>query len=285
MASVILSGLFLGSLYALIASGLTLIWGTLRMFNFAHGTFMMIGAYVTWTLAVNDAHLPLVLAALVALVATFVVGGILELAIVAPFLRRPDAVLLVMITTLAASLALENGAQALWGPQMAVLPAMVHGAVRVFGVSTPWQNILLIMLAPMVLLATDQYLRHSRFGLAVRAVEQNREGSLLVGVDVRRVYVVTFGIGAALAALAGVVFGAIPFMSPNMGDGPLIKAFVVVVLAGLGNIGGTLASAYVVGLLEAVLTYFAGLYWAPALIFLFMALVLVVRPQGLFGEA
>lgn len=285
MASVILSGLFLGSLYALIASGLTLIWGTLRMFNFAHGTFMMVGAYVAWTLSVNSAHLPLLVGAVIALAATFVVGMVLELAIVAPFLRRPDAVLVVMITTLAASLALESGGQAIWGPQLAVLPSLASGSVTLFGVSTPWQNVLLMLLAPAVLLGIEQYFRRSRFGLAVRAVEQNREGATLVGVDVRRVYMVAFGLGAALAALAGVVFGAIPFMSPTMGDDPLIKAFVVVVLAGLGNIGGTLASAYVVGLLEAFLTYAVGLYWAPALIFVFMALVLVVRPQGLFGEA
>ena len=285
LQTIILSGLVLGSLYALMSTGLSLIWGTVRMFNFAHGSLVMLGAYVAWSIG-NDRGLGLGkwAGALLGCAALFGVGMLAERLLVRSFIDKRNAVIMVLITTLAASSFIDNSALIIWGARMKRLATMWPGKIPMLGGVIQGNDLLAIILAPVMLILLWLFLKWTRMGMAIRGVEQNLDFSRLVGVNVSSIYRITFGLGAAMAAVAGVLLGVKNFMSPDMGGDTLLKAFVVVVLGGLGNIPGTIGAAYIVGLLEAASMHFVGMYWSGAVLFVVMILVLLVRPTGIFGE-
>lgn len=283
-AAILVSGLVSGSLYALMASGLSLVWGTLRMFNFAHGTLLMLGAYAAWY--VSDPRglgLGLHLGIPAALVLLGLLGIVLYVILVRPFITRPGADLVVIITTLAGAAFLQNGAQEVFGPRYKQLDRVLEGQVRFLNTAVGLQETLIIVATPAVLLTLAFLLKRTKLGLAIRAVEQNHDSALLVGVNVGRVYPLVFAVSAALAALAGVMLGGLFFITPAMGSDPLLRAFIVVVFGGLGSLPGTVVGAYVIGIIEAVAVFFVGLYWAPVVLFVVLILVMILRPTGLMG--
>jgi branched-chain amino acid transport system permease protein len=284
LAAIIVSGLVSGSLYALMASGLSLVWGTLRMFNFAHGTLLMLGAYATWY--VSDARgldLGLRLGIPVALLLLAGLGIVLYWILVRPFIARPGADLVVIITTLAGATFLQNGAQEVFGPRYKQLDRVVKGQIEFLNTAVGLQEMIIIILTPAVLLALALLLKRTKLGLAIRAVEQNHDSALLAGVDVGRVYPLVFAVSAVLAALAGVMLGGLFFITPVMGNEPLLRAFIVVVFGGLGSLPGTIVGAYVIGIIEAIAVFVVGLYWAPVVLFVVLILVMILRPTGLMG--
>jgi branched-chain amino acid transport system permease protein len=284
LAAILVSGMVSGSLYALMASGLSLVWGTLRMFNFAHGTLVMLGAYAAWY--VSDSRgldLGLIVGIPAALVLLALLGVVLYWILVRPFITRPGADLVVIITTLAGATFLQNGAQEIFGPRYKQLDRVLKGQVELINTAVGLQELLIIVATPTVLLALAYFLRRTKLGLAVRAVEQNHDSALLVGVNVGRVYPLVFAVSAALAALAGIMLGGLFFITPVMGSDPLLRAFIVVVFGGLGSLPGTVVGAYVIGLIEAIAVFFVGLYWAPVVLFIVLILVMILRPTGLMG--
>jgi branched-chain amino acid transport system permease protein len=142
---------------------------------------------------------------------------------------------------------------------------------------------IIVVVAPLVLVGLWIVLKHFRIGAAIRAVGQNREAALLIGLSVERLYMIAFAASAILAAMVGILLGAMRPMTPTMGAEPLVKALIVAIFGGLGSIGGTIGGAYVIGLIEAISTYWVGLYWTPAVLFAVMIAVLLWRPSGLFG--
>ena len=290
LSVVLVSGIVLGSLYALMSSGLSLVWGTLKVFNFAHGALIMSGAYFAWSL--SQLALPEPIAGLTVpivvvggVVATALVGIILERLLLRPLLGRDNAVLMVSITTVAGSMFLVNAAQLIWGPRVKQLPKLATGTVDMLGTVIGVQDLLIIVIAPAILLAVAAVLKWTRLGSAVRAVEENRDLARLVGIRPERVYTLTMAISAGLGGVAGILLGSILVITPTMGADPLLRAFVVVVLGGLGSLPGTVLGAYVVGLLEAASVAFIGLYWAPVVLFVVLIVVLAWRPTGLLGRA
>jgi branched-chain amino acid transport system permease protein len=279
-AAIVVSGVVLGSLYALIAGGLSIIWSTLRVFNFAHGALLTLGAYVAWSAA---KHLGWGALAIVVptLAAMCVVGYAFERLFVRPFIRRPQGDLLVMVTTLAGAAIIVGIVQLIWGATPGQLPTVSTHSWRFLGTSIGANQLTAVILAPACLGGLALALRYTRVGLAIRAVEQNRDLARLVGIKPETVYVATILIAVSLATVAGILFGGIQFLTPAMGDDPLLKAFVVCVFGGLASLGGTVAGAYVVGMVEALATYYAGLFWTPVIIFSVMVVVMLVRPEGL----
>lgn len=281
---ILLSALFQGSLYAMMAVGLALIWTTLGVFNFCHGVFMTLGAYMAWQFVDADAwRLPLALALPLALLAVAAIGFLLQASVVRPFVGRSDIVLVAVISTLAASSMLENGTLLVWGPRPKSLPPLVPGSFTAAGVGVSYHEIAIIVITPIILGALWLFLNKLRLGLALRAVAQNEDACHLAGMNVTALYALAFCISAALAGLAGVFFGGFKFMAPTMGAEPLSKALVVVIFGGVANITGPILAAYIIGLFEAVSTYFIGFYWTPTLLFLVLITVLMVRPEGLFA--
>jgi branched-chain amino acid transport system permease protein len=283
--TILLSGLLLGALYALISTGLSMVWSTLRMFNFAYGSLVTLGAYIAWTaIEPTQFGIPIGIGIAIAVVMLFGIGMLLERILISPFAKRPDASLIVMITTLAGSIFIENGIQIIWGPRMKQLPTLVTGKIQILGTSISTTEFIMLLGAPTILILLTLLLKYTKIGLAIRGVEQNRDLALLTGVNVSRIYSITFGISAGLAAAAGIMLGSTRIISPTMGSTPLIKGFIVVILGGLGSMGGTMIGAFVIGMIEAISTSFLGLYWTPAVLFGVMILTLIVKPTGLFGE-
>ncbi len=279
------SGLVLSSLYVLIAAGLAIVWNTLGIFNFSHGAIMVIGAYIAWTVsdpaALGWGLWPGVFAAVVA---SAVLGLVINRLLILPFLGQPNLVLIAVMTTLSGAFFLENSALLIWGPRIKQLEKLVAGNVSVGGTAISGHEAAIIVLAPLLMLGLWAFLRFTWTGSAIRAVAQNREFAELSGIRSRAMYAAAFAIAAGLAGFAGVMLGAIRFITPGLGGEPLVKAMIVVILGGLGSIPGTVIGAYVVGFGEAASTYFLGAYWTQAVLFLGFIIILVIRPNGLMGR-
>nr|WP_280819004.1 branched-chain amino acid ABC transporter permease [Tianweitania sediminis] len=280
-----LGGVVLGALYALMATGLALVWTTLGIFNFAHGTFIALGAYIAWQIASTDAFgAGFVVGSLVSVIGMFLIGTAVYYLLIKPFERSPDIVVKSVITTLAGATILENLINIAWGPRNKQLGAVLTGDIQIIGLVISRNEAAAVAVSLLILAALGIFLQRAPLGRAMRAVAQNREAAQLMGIDVVRLYAVAFGLSAALAAIAGILIGSIRFMNPLMGSDPLMKALIVVIFGGIARFTGPIYAAFIVGLLEAFMTYAVGLYWSPTVLFVIMIVVLVAKPEGLFGK-
>lgn len=284
LLTALVSGIVLGSLYALMASGLSLIWTTLGVFNFAHGALMMIGAFVAWTVS-EGMGLGLWAGLLAGVGGTAILGVLIEYLLVRPFYGRPNMLLITVMTTLAAMIILEKSAQIIWGARLKQLPRLVDGDVSIFGAVVSAHEALIVGIAPLILVALWVFTAKTATGRSLRAVGQNQDAAALLGINVPLTFGLAFALGAALAGLTGVLLGGIRFITPTLGAEPLVKAMIVVIFGGLGSLGATVGAAFVIGLAEAFLVLALGLYWTPFVLFLGLIIVLIFRPNGLFGRA
>lgn len=285
MDAIIVAGLVSGSIYALVASGLSLVWGALGVFNFAHGVLLMMGAFIAWWVSA-PAGLGLGLAAgvIASILFMLAAGSALYALLVRPWIGTPSAELSVIMTTIAGAMLVENVALYLFGARLKALDQIITGTVTIAGTAMQAQNLLVIVLAPVLLGAFALFLKLSKHGLAIRAIAQNRDAALLLGIKVERMYFTTFAISAVLAGIAGIMIGGLFSISPSMGTDPLLRAFLVVVLGGLGSLPGTILAAYLIGLIEAASSYYIGIYWTPVVLFAVLIAILLVRPNGLMGR-
>jgi branched-chain amino acid transport system permease protein len=282
LGQAVVSGLLIGGVYALVALGLTLIFGVMRIINFAHGTIMMLAMYATfflYTVAGVDPYLSVLLVG----PAFFLVGVAIERGVIEPNLGAPESNQLLL--TLGIALFLENGALALFSPDYRSI--RVPWAARSFLLGDAVVNLpRLIAFGCSVALAVGLwlFLKHTDTGKAIRAAAEEREGALLVGIHIRRLYAVAFGIGSAVVAVAGCLVTPFLYVAPDVGDVFNILAFVIVVLGGMGSFVGALLGGLLVGVVEslgaAVLP--GSLKQLP--IFVLFVLVLLFRPTGLFAK-
>ncbi|MCR9136614.1 MAG: branched-chain amino acid ABC transporter permease [Alphaproteobacteria bacterium] len=282
LLAALVSGLVLGSLYALMASGLSVVWTTLGVFNFAHGALMMVGAFVAWTVS-EAAGLGLLTGIAAGTLVAALLGVLIERLLVRPFYGHRSMLLITVMTTLAAMIILEKGAQIIWGARLKQLPRLIDGEVSILGATISAHEAVLVGLAPLILFAIWRFTLKTRTGRSLRAVGQNQNSAALIGIDVPVAFAIAFGLSAALAGLTGALLGSIRFITPVMGAEPLVKAMIVVIFGGLGSLGATAGAAYLIGLIEALLIVWLGLYWTPFVLFLMMIIVLVFRPNGIFG--
>ncbi|MDX8533233.1 branched-chain amino acid ABC transporter permease [Mesorhizobium sp. VK25A] len=283
LLATLVSGLVLGSLYALMASGLSLVWTTLGVFNFAHGALMMVGAFIAWTVSEAVGAGP-VAGVVAGTLGAGLIGIGIERLVIRPFYASRNMLLVTAMTTLAVTIILERGAQMIWGPRLKQLPPLVNGEIRLFGNAISAHEALLLVAAPVILIALWRFTVSSKIGRSLRAVGQNQDSAALIGVDVPTAFALAFAISAALAGLTGALLGSIRFITPAMGTEPLTKAMIVVIFGGLGSLGSTAGAAYLIGFIEAFLVLWVGLYWTPFALFLLMILVLLLRPNGIFGK-
>jgi branched-chain amino acid transport system permease protein len=280
LLSIVVSAVVLGSLYSLLASGLSLIWSTLGVFNYAHGALLLVGAYSIWTLSAK-AGLPVIVAFVIAIPLLALVGIIVEFVAVRPFISRANGTLLVMVSTLAIANAVGGGAQLIWGPQNLQIKPLTTRSYIVGHVAVAGTTIISLVLALVLVIGLIALLARTEWGAAVRAVAQNRDMAMLVGVRPARVYAMVFGIASVLACAAALVYGTNSTITPAKGFEPLLTAFVVLVFGGSATLWGTLVGAFAIGLLDAATTYWLGLQWSPVAVFLLLVIVMLVRPQGL----
>ncbi|HEY3247124.1 MAG TPA: branched-chain amino acid ABC transporter permease [bacterium] len=278
----VIFGVLRSGLYALAAVGLALSVGVIGIVNFAHGEFLMLGAYLGYWLYVSYGIDPL-LAIPAGAVTMFAVGGVVYRTAIQRVLRAPE--LNQMLLTFGISIFLQNLAVILWGgdPRTAAIGYKARAiALGPFTVGFP--QLLVFVLAMGLTLGLYAVLGSSRIGKAMRAVAQNRLGAGLVGIDVDRIYLLAFGLSVALAGTAGMMVTLQLSVSPYIGLLYTLKAFAIIVIAGLGNINGVIYASLVLGLSEAFVEFYvpSGGGWAEGVFFLLILLVLLIRPRGLF---
>ena len=284
-----ITGLGLGAMYFLIASGLSLIYGLMGVLNFAHGAFLTVGAYGTWWSAdkldgtIDALGLRFLVGAVIGLATGAVVAALVELALIRPLYRRHIEQVLV---TVGLSLALVALVQSIWGPTERPFeaPGWLYDTTTILDARIPNNSFLELGVAVLVLLGLLAFLRYTRYGLIIRAGVENRAMVTALGIDVKKAFTLVFALGGVAAAVAGVLsgvhFGA---LDPHQGTALLIFAFIVVVIGGLGSILGSAAAAVIVGLLQQWVNYYSPGVGDLSVVLL-LALVLLVRPSGLAGK-
>lgn len=278
----VLNGVILGSMYAMIACGLTLIWGTMRMLNFAHGEMYMAGGYFFFV-ASSITGMPLVVAALLAIILTFALGILLERSVIHPLLKTENWEFSTIVVTLGLSVILQNGALLIWRERVRQVPYFIDGVTNVAGVRISNQRLLIFAVAVVTVGLMWALLKKSRFGLALRATSLDRDAATLYGINVNRIYSLTFGMAAALAALASVFLSSINSVNPWMGAPVMLKGFAVVVLGGLGSFQGAIIGGLLIGTIETLGVLFWSSQWREVISFSILIGVLWLRPWGLFG--
>lgn len=275
---VLVNGVVLGAFFSLMAVGLTLIFGVLRVINFTHGVMFMLGAYTTWWAVDNG--VPYLVAVLLAALAVGAFGAVLELLI----LRRFRGLLIEgAVVAIALAILIQNLANHVVPLSPQTVSSPFTGALEVEGVVLSWNRAFLFAIACVLIAALAVFVRSTRLGRSMRAMQQNPYAAGLQGIRPDVVAPLTFAIGAGLAGLAGGLISPVQQLLPGMGDGPLLTSFVVVVLGGLGSVSGTLVAAMMIGLTESAATTYWSAPAAVAVSFLLAIAVLVVRPRGLFG--
>jgi len=287
VVAIIVNGLVYGSIYGLVAIGMTLIYGTLRILDMSQGSMVMIGGYAGWWALSTHGFNPLV-ALLVAFVLTFVAGTLTELVSVQPLIGRAksgDFEMVTFITTFAVGIVLANLALQHFGALQQNVPPIVGGVLHVYrGVSITYHELTMAVISVLLMAGLGLVLARTRWGLAIRAVAQDLDASRSLGVPVTRLYPITMGFASALAGVGGVFLGALYFASPTAGDLPLLEALIVVVLGGLGSLSGTLYAAYLVGLMQAFCEVKIGTTWTFPILYAAIVVILVFRPYGLKGS-
>jgi branched-chain amino acid transport system permease protein len=285
-----ITGLGLGAMYFLIASGLSLIYGLMGVLNFAHGAFITVGAYASWRMqgelsGVDPFVLRFLLASLCGLAFGAVVAAAVELVLIRPLYQRHIEQVLV---TVGLGLAVTALTEAIWTPtqQLYLAPHWLVHTTTVFGARIPNDRWVEIAAAVVVLVGLLAFLRFTRYGLIVRAGVENRSMVTALGIDVRRAFTLVFTIGGVAAALAGVLSGVyFGSVDPLQGTRLLIFAFIVVVIGGLGSLGGSAVAAVTVGLLQQYVNFYASAGVGDLSVMLLLAAVLLARPSGLAGLA
>jgi branched-chain amino acid transport system permease protein len=281
LAQVIANGILTGGLYALISVGLTLIFGVMRVINFAHGETLMLGSYLTYflfTLYGIDPFLSLPLAVF----ALFTLGVAIQRFFINPVINAPH--LNQILLTFGLVLIIQNLALILWSGNYISMTTRYSGiSLRLGPISIGLTRLLGFVIALTLTFLLTLALKKTEWGKSVRAVSQDHEAAMLMGVNVNRVNMLAFGVGTAMGGAAGVVTSMIMYVFPLIGMAFVLKAFAIVVLGGFGSIGGAVVGSLILGLTESLVTNYVpgGSGWAEGISFTVMILILVVRPKGL----
>jgi branched-chain amino acid transport system permease protein len=283
LQDILVTGLVNGGVYALLAIGFSLIFGVARIVNIAHTAFYMLAAYCFYALLVKGG-LGFVPAALISVIGVTVLAVVCYRLVIEPVREHEAAVL---IATIALALIFQELMLYAFGGHYLGIPSTLEGGVRFFGVSVPYQRMLILVVAAAMLALVWFVLYRTRVGLAIRATANDLEVANLMGMNVHRVAMVTVALSVSLAAVAGVVVAPVFVVDPFMWLAPLVTMLAIVVLGGLGSMKGSLIGALAIGYIEAITVFAlpAGAYLKGAVALGIMVAVLLVRPEGLFGIA
>ncbi|MFZ0931993.1 MAG: branched-chain amino acid ABC transporter permease [Syntrophobacteraceae bacterium] len=277
----VFNGVMIGSTYAIVALGLTLVFGILNIPNFAHGHLYMLGAYICFFL-MNQYGFGYWISLVFSVAIMAMIGMVVERLVYRPLQDRPH--MNSFISAIGALVILENGVIAIWGPQGHRIPNPYPGIVDLLGITMSNQRLIVIVSAIALIIMLQIFIKKTTAGMTIEAVAQNREGATLVGINVNRVSSVTFAISTATAAAAACLVAPIFMISPTMGAFLGMKAFVIVILGGLGSIPGAIMGGYILGLLEALGGGYLSAAYKDVYAFGALILILAIRPTGLFGR-
>ena len=278
----LISGISLGSVYAIIALGYTMVYGIAKMLNFAHGDVIMVGGYVSFC-AMYYLGLPGWLATILAMVVCTVLGVVIEGLAYKPL--REAGSLAVLITAIGVSYFLQNAAQLIWTAAPKVYTPVVTGNLNVGGLSIPYVSLLTIAACVIIMVGLTIFTSKSKMGKAMRACSEDKGAAQLMGINVNRTISMTFAIGSALAAIAGVLLcSSYTSLMPTTGSMPGIKAFTAAVFGGIGSIPGAFLGGILLGIIESMAKAYISMNLANSIVFAVLIVILLVRPAGLLGK-
>ena len=280
MIQILVYGAVISAIYALLAVGFTLIFGVARILNLAHGSFYALGAYAVYTLTAN-AHLPLWLAAIAAVLLVAAFGIVVERVLVRPLRKSMLAVLLI---TLAVALMVEQVLLLVFGSEARNVPSIVDVTYHFRGVDISGQRLLALAGAIVILVGLWLFLQFTRIGSAILAVSQDAEAAQYMGIPSDRIYSIVMGLSAGIAAAAGVLVAPFQTVIPSMGLLPLVKAFAIVVVGGLGSLPGSIVGALLLGYVETIIAFKISIEWSQIVSVAAVLITLVLRPAGFFGR-
>ena len=282
--SYLISGISLGSIYAIIALGYTMVYGIAKMLNFAHGDVIMVGGYIS-LLAMSSLGLPWWVGVLLAMVVCTVLGVIIEGLAYKPLRAAPS--LAVLITAIGVSYFLQNAAQLIWGASPMSYTPIVSGSLQLFGeqLSISYVSLLTIVVCAVIMVGLTLFTSKSKMGKAMRACSEDKGAAQLMGINVNRTISLTVAIGSALAAVAGVLLCSFnTSLMPTTGSMPGIKAFTAAVFGGIGSIPGAFLGGILLGIIEALAKAYISTQLANSIVFAVLIIMLLVRPAGLLGR-
>ena len=283
--SYLINGISLGSVYAIIALGYTMVYGIAKMLNFAHGDVIMVGAYISFCIT-QYLGLPAVLSVVGAMIVCTVLGIVIERLAYKPLRSAPK--LAVLITAIGVSYFLQNSALLIWGANPKSFNSAVNlGSIRLFDgqLLISDEAIVTVLACVLIMVALTLFTSRTKMGKAMRAVSEDKGAAQLMGVDVNQTISVTFAIGSALAAIAGVLLcSAYPVLQPTTGSMPGIKAFTAAVFGGIGSIPGAMLGGILLGLIEIFGKAYISTELGDAIVFLILIVMLLVKPTGLLGK-
>lgn len=279
----LINGLALGSVYALLALGYTMVYGIIQLINFAHGEIYMIGAFAGFYSA-TTLKLPLIPTLLVAMAASALAGIIIEKIAYKPLRNSPRITLL--ITAIGVSLLLQNTMRILVGSDPKPFPDLINaGTLNIGAVQIQWKTILMFLVSALLVLVLQFIVYKTKLGKAMRAASQDIEAASLMGINVNNTISFTFALGSALAGIAGVLVAiSYPSITPYIGVMPGLKSFVAAVLGGIGSIPGALVGGLLIGILETLSKAYISTSFSDAIVFGILILILLIKPSGLLGK-
>jgi branched-chain amino acid transport system permease protein len=286
ITDVIIAGLSTGSVYALMAVGMTLVYGVTKAFNFAYGDFFNMGGYFAWILIFGlgfqfGGYLGVLV---IVMPLMFAVGYGLEKLLVAPLRKRADWENKVMMLTLGLALFLTSLYTVVFGARMKSLPPILDGILEVGQLVFSYQDIMIFGMSIGGIMLFGWLLNTTRLGMAVRAVAQNPVGAKIVGIPRERIFAATFAISTVMVGFGGILLSQKWFINPNSGGTIMVKAWVVTAFGGMGSIRGGLYAAFIIGMLEAFVGWMFGMSYGIIALFVLLLATLVFRPQGLMGR-
>jgi len=281
LPQVIINGVTLGTNYVLMALGFTMIFGVLRIVNFAHGEFYMLGAFFVLT-AIAKFQLSYFLAVVLAVIAIGLLGLLAEEVI---FRQFRDKELEGMIVALGLSILIQNLGLVAWGPYDLSIPPVFSGVLKIGSMFYPVERLMVVLLSFLLMAGFYLFLKRTKLGLAIQAIAQDTEIARVQGIRINRLYPLAFAIGTGLAAAAGSIIGPLFQLNPWMGIMPQIKAFIVVILGGIGSIPGAFLGGFILGVAESFVSTYASKAMADMLGFIMVIGILLFRPAGLFGHS
>ena len=283
--SYLINGISLGSVYAIIALGYTMVYGIAKMLNFAHGDVIMVGAYISFCVT-QYLGMPAIVSIVAAMFVCTVLGMLIERLAYKPLREAPK--LAVLITAIGVSYLLQNSAQLIWGSNPKSFNSLVNiGSIRLFdgALLISDEAIVTVLCCIIIMVALTMFTSRTKMGKAMRAVSEDKGAAQLMGVDVNFTISITFAIGSALAAIAGVLLcSAYPVLQPTTGSMPGIKAFTAAVFVGIGSIPGAMLGGILLGLIEIFGKAYISTELGDAIVFLILIIMLLVKPTGLLGK-
>jgi branched-chain amino acid transport system permease protein len=280
LVQILVYGAVISAIYAMLAVGFTLIFGVARILNLAHGSFYALGAYGAYAFTAL-LHVPLWPACLLAILCVAAFGMAIERVLVRPLRRSSLAVLLI---TLAVALMVEQMLLLIFGSEARNVPSMVNATYHFAGVDISAQRLLALASSILILTGLWLFMQHTRLGSAILAISQDAEAAQYMGIPSDRIYSIVMGLSAGIAAAAGILVAPFQTVIPGMGLLPLVKAFAIVVVGGLGSIPGSIVGALLLGYTETIIAFKISIEWSQIVSVAAVLITLIVRPAGFFGK-